>query len=601
MPGETTVHDITMLKTPIVLVKLKDENNKPVVKYKLYVKSDCHGWGSRGWRNARISDENNWYKFYPSVNEAQGILTLSAKTGEGLVSETKEFSIEAGKTYNVNLKLGEPTQPPDIAGFIYTSDEQPYADGFVSATAIGKSGQSKCDHLGYFQITEMDVDKGAKVELYTSHNQIAYTTNIFGKDDNIEWTLPNPTYLCGRVLIEDYTTPATNFTLQIMEKNCTSKVISKDGYFSLPIKRYTFYKKGKKLEISIFVPEYAPVSRELEITNTQKYDFGDIVILNKPAAITGRVVDHNHNPIDAKVVLLQTKNKEGKYFLKVNSNPNNGTFEFNNLPPGNYFVKANAFSDYVESKSFDLNSDENYSLPDLVIQDTNALNILFSFVLPDGSPAANMEVNHFRRKTDEYGTIEAKKMPGTYRNWELTKDTELYYAEKVKIKKGDKNVKIKLIYCPNISGTVTLDGEILDNASLDFRIKNKTYQAKVYAGKFEINALPGKHTIICRNKKITTTVELIEGNDNKINFISGSGTFNFKFPMKQNWWLALFKKVDKNYVYFANKKTAEVDNYKMTDLPVGEYSISAQCRGNYTTSIFIKVSLEKGEIQNIKF
>jgi len=112
------------------------------------------------------------------------------------------------------------------------------------------------------------------------------------------------------------------------------------------------------------------------------------------------------------------------------------------------------------------------------------------------------------------------------------------FAEKIKIKKGDKNVKIKLTYCPNISGTVTLDGEILDNASLDFRIKNKTYQTKIYAGKFEIKALPGKHTIICRNKKITTTVELTEGNDNKIDFTSDSGTFNFKFPMKQNWWLA---------------------------------------------------------------
>ena len=97
------------------------------------------------------------------------------------------------------------------------------------------------------------------------------------------------------------------------------------------------------------------------------------------------------------------------------------------------------------------------------------------------------------------------------------------------------------------------------------------------------------------------TVELIEGNDNKINFTSGSGTFNFKFPMKQNWGITLFKKVNKNYVYFAKKNTAKVDNYKLINLPVGEYSISAQCRGNFTTSIFVKATLKKGEIQNIKF
>ena len=517
-PGKTTVYNFTMLKKPTVFVKLKDENNKSVVKYKLYVKSDCNGWGSEGWRPVTISDENDYYSFHPSVNAAHGIITLKAKTGDGLVSEIKKFSIEAGKTYNVNLKLGEPTQPPDIAGFVYTSDEQPYIDGLISATAIGKSGQSKCDYLGYFQITGMDVDKGARVELCTSRNQIYYTTNVYGKDDNIEWILPKPVYLCGRVFIEDYTTPATNFTLQIMEKYCTSKVISKDGYFSLPIKRYAFYKDRKKLEIRVFVPDYAPVIRELDITNTKKYDFGDIFVLNAPAAITGRVIDHNYNPISAKVILLQTKDNEDKYFLNVNCNPNDGTFEFSNLPPGNYFIKANAFSDYVNSKPFDLNSGENYSLPDLIIQDTNALNIIFSFVLPDGSPAANVEINYFHKKTDEYGMIEAKIKPGTYRNWKFTKGDELYYAEKIKINKKDENIKIKLIYCPNISGTVTLDGEILDNAYLNFRTKYKFYQTQIYAGKFEIKAVPGKYTVTCRSKKVTTTVELTEGKDNEINF-----------------------------------------------------------------------------------
>ena len=65
--------------------------------------------------------------------------------------------------------------------------------------------------------------------------------------------------------------------------------------------------------------------------------------------------------------------------------------------------------------------------------------------------------------------------------------------------------------------------------------------------------------------------------------------------------ISLYKEINKNYAYIYYVETSNSDNLSITKLPEGKYNVNVQCRGNFITNIFIKATLRKGEIQNIKF
>ena len=599
-PGKTTVYDLTMVPKPVVMVKLKDKKGNPVLKYSLKIKTTYKNGSSRGTRNVNLSDENEWYRAELWSRKENMKLSLIAETDDGEIAVQNNIPIKRGEEYKFILTLSNSVQP-DVAGFIYNSDMTPYIDGYIWGHANGKFGNDSCDYLGFFEITGMNVEKGTKIKLTASGNNISFITNVLAGDDNIEWILPEPNKIIGRVYVENINTPVTNFALSIRSTYNKKSFYSENGSFSLPVHNFHL-KQFDKIKLYVFVPGYAPEIREIEFGNNKTFDVGDIIVMNKPAEIIGRVIDHEDNPVSANISLTITKNSYRNNNVLNCRTDENGLFKFTDLPPDTYQVSAYTRLKSVSSEKFELRSGETYTLPDLIIVETNAVDVLFEFVLPDGSPAANARISYFNKSTDENGFIKEKMRPGKHDNWSVNIDDDLYNTEKFEIKNDTEEITVKLIQIPSIKGTATLDGKPLNSAFLYFQRNKNYYSASVFDGKFELKAKPGKYIVTCTDKKVAAVVELKESGENKIDFNSGTAAFEFAFSIEGNWNISLSTKIDGKNINIANYNSVSDDDNKVTKLPAGEYKISAYCRNdNFNTNISTKATLSSGETKKIKF
>ena len=599
-PGKTTVYDFTMFIKPAVMVKLRDEEGTPVLKYSLRIKTTYKNGSSSGTRSVNLSDENDWYRAETWSRNANVKLSLRAEDEDGRVAEKKNISIEPGEEYKFILTLSNSVMP-DLAGFVYKSDMSPYIDGHMWVNVNRQHGYGTCDHLGFFEITGLEAEKGTIIKLHTNYDNNSFTTNVFAGDDNIEWILPEQNRILGRVCIGDIYTPATNFAVSIMSTHNKKAFYSENGIFSLPIRNY-YTKRHTPIKIYVFVSGYAPEIRELELDGSKTYDIGDVIVMNKPATIIGRVIDHEDNPVSANISLMKIKGTGSEHVLNCRNDEDDGTFEFTDLPPDTYVVSAYTRLKSVKSDNFDLRSDETYTLPDLIIIETNSVKVLLKFVLPDGGPAVNARVSYFNKSTDENGFLKEKMRPGRHDNWSIRIEEELYNTEKFEIKKDTEEITVNLIQVPSITGTVTLDGKPLDNAYLNFQGDRNHYSTRVYDGKFEVQAKPGKYTVTYPEIKVVAIVELSESGPNKINFKSGNSTFEFVFPVEGNWNVSLSRKIDNKSVHIANLNTIDDSSSKITKLSAGDYSIYAYCRdGDFRTNISVKSVLKSGETKKITF
>ena len=214
-PGKITVYDFTMFLKPAVMVKLKDEEGKPVLKYSLRIKTTYKNGSSSGTRSVNLSDENDWYRAEMWSRNANVKLSLRAEDEDGRVAEKKNISIEPGEEYKFILTLSNSVMP-DLAGFVYKSDMSPYIDGHMWVNVNGQHAYGSCDHLGFFEITGLEAEKGTKIKLNTNYDNNNFSTNVLAGEDNIEWILPEQNRILGRVCIGDIYTPATNFAVSIM-------------------------------------------------------------------------------------------------------------------------------------------------------------------------------------------------------------------------------------------------------------------------------------------------------------------------------------------------------------------------------------------------
>jgi len=453
-PGETTVYDIAMFRKPVVLVQLKDREGNPILKYTLH-----KGNRSGGGNYVALSDDDDWYRIDICGSDAKGKITLIAETKNWQYAKKENIFIEPDKTNKIILTLSD-VPPPDIAGFVYTSDMNPLVDGYISAKANGKYGDDQCDYLGYFKITGMELKKSEEIKLSAHYKEVNFYTNVFAGDDDFEWVLQKPKRIFGRVCIGDINTPATNYTFSIINK-CSKTFYSQDGTFSLLIDNCIIKKDGKmKIVVPGYVTEYITFNY-IDFKTSNPYDVGDIIIKNKPATITGRVIDQDYNPLSAFVSLMEIKDdSKPKNILNVRNDKTDGTFKFTGLPPGNYYIRANTRFNRAETESFELYSDESYSLPDLMINETNVAHVLFEFILPDGSKASNVKVDYFNKSTDEHGFLKAGIMHRTYRNWKVRIDEKLYSSGKIKIKAGTESITVKLFiyrqFAARLNWTVSL-------------------------------------------------------------------------------------------------------------------------------------------------
>jgi len=603
-PGKTTSYDVEMIpkKETVVMVQLKDINGKPVLNYSLEYSAFYASSSSGGRKNVCISTNDIWYCFDVWTKNRNVKIDLLAKTDEDdKIAKKKNIFIRLGETNKIILTLYE--LKPLVAGFVYKHDMSPYIDGYIRATVNQKYTSDKCDYLGFFEITETDIKPGTKVELSTYYEHNTVTTNIFAGDNNIEWILPELKYIKGRVFTENIYTPATNFSISVINKSSPELFQSENGNFSCLIREYQYFKKqSDSLNVYAFVPGYAPVINKYKWNSINNFDIGNIIVTDKPAKIIGRVIDHEKNPVIANIPLTKIQEKDRNEWIgSTDNDKSNGKFEFTGLPPGIYQVSAQTRISSASSEEFELRSGETYSLPDLIIIETNAPDVLFEFILPDGSPAANARINCFNKLTDENGLIKEKVRTGKHDYLTVEIDEDMYNTEKFEIDSYTKNITFKLIHIPSITGSAYLDGKPMNNVHLQFKGNGNYYGPYVSGGKFEMKAKPGKYVVTCRERKVANVVELSESGENKIDFKSGTAAFEFEFSIKGRWVINLTTKIDNKNVDIAYYNSKNDSGNKISKLSAGEYKIYVQCsKGTFYTNFSFKATLNSGETKKIK-
>jgi len=115
--------------------------------------------------------------------------------------------------------------------------------------------------------------------------------------------------------------------------------------------------------------------------------------------------------------------------------------------------------------------------------------------------------------------------------------------------------------------------------------------------------LPGKYTVFCIKRKITTIADLEESGDNIINFKSGTGTFEFELPHEGKWKISLFKEISHINVPIAIPiRVYNNKSEKSSNIQDGEYIITAYCSDEANkTNITVKSTIKSGETKKIRF
>jgi len=597
-PNQTTVFNFKISAPPKVKVKFIDENGNAILKYKMDFWLKSSGLQGRGTKDVNLDDASEWYNLPLWNGMGKMKLSIIAQTDDEKNGTTNNIQIASDEEYKIILKVNS-DKKANVSGFVYDCEMKPIVDQRVSAGTKLENRNSKTDYLGFFEIFGMNCKTEEVISLNLHRNNVRYTTNVFAGSEDIEWILPKPKYITGRVFIENLDTPATYFDISISSQYNKKSFHTDDGSFSLPIK-IKHPDKKRNIKVSVFVDGYAPESRGVNISDINTLNLGDIIFKNKTAGITGKVVDEEYNPLESRVSLMNINNKE--YILSATTDKIGGSFEFTDIPPGKYQITAYTRFNQVKSEVFELSSEEEYTLPDLVVVETNLVKVLFKFVLTDGTPAAYVQINYLRAITDRDGILETKLKPRNYQSWKVEVSKNLYYTKDITINKNTKELTIKLIPMSNISGTVTLNGKSLNNVNLSFKARDNHYNAKVHDGKFELKAKPGKYAVACSKKKVVTEVELKESDNNIIEFKSGTSTFEFEFPYKSRWSISLNKTVGKTKTLIADFCQKNIDKGRITELPEGYYTFLISGSDEYSgTNFVVNATIKSGETKKIKF
>jgi len=602
-PDEITICNFQASQMPVIMLKVRDKNHKEIKNYSLKVKARYRD---------HLMDSLSINTGTISLNETEEWHRVKLRCEDYLFTKwsLKAFTEEEGEARKENISFEKPeakyivltlcsTQEPAISGFVYKPDDLPLIDTRVSTYSDGKSADGRTDYQGYFEILTSQWEDEKRVRLQTSYNKTSYRTNVTVGSKDIEWNLPESPCIIGRVCIDSANVPATNFAVSVYSKYFHGRkwiFKSNDGKFSLPLSERFFRKTGK---IYAHVTGFAPTGTDFSFENSKKCDVGNIIVSELPAAINGRVVDHENLPMKVWVKLEKSKNGIREKILNVTSDKNDGTFSFTDLPIGTYFVSVFSQVGKTESEPVELASGEIKTIPDLIVATTNIPMVHFTFLLPDGSPAANADVNRMNETTDENGCIEKRMKIGTYKNWSVDLGDNVYFTKPIVITENSKNIQINLLATPKISGEVFLDGLLLDAVQLDFQGDGQ-YYSMARNGLFEVRAKPGKYIVSCMERKVVSIVELTEGENNKINFTSGNSAFEFEFPIEGIRLSLKFENRNISLVYLSSSSCKGLS--KISKLPSGEYTIFASVyKENVRTNIIRKAILNNNEKKKIVF
>ncbi len=601
MPGKTTECEITVTMKPVVMLKVIDEKGEIILSYSFNSKTktpnSSYGFGS----SIDLKEGEEWGRLELGMQEKTAVLSVKVETDDGKMAETNGIMIVSGKTNFVVLTLAE-TLPIIAAGFVYDHDMQPLVDKSIWARQEKDTSHGSSDHLGYFEITGMNIKKGTEVKLNTSHANIQLETNVLAGVDNIEWVLREPKIIKGRVCIETSDNPATNFNIGLYNDYNKKNFISENGKFSLPANKNSNM-KWQKGKLYAYIEGYAPATVEFDFDGSGICDVGDIIVNEKTGTIKGRVIDDSGNPMSVDVGLLKKKGNSYHHILNARSDKSDGTFVFEDLPLETLTVTAFSKINTAASKPIKLNSGEILTIPDLIIVSSNSTLVDFNFLLPDGAPAANAHINYFGENSDKNGYLEKRIRFGNYNSWEIMLNGRTYYSDEFTINKNTTQLTVQLNSSSKITGRATINGVPINNTKISFQLGRKWFRVTVFNGNFEFEGSQGKYVVACQKHKCVAEVKLTESGPNEINFKSGSGTFKFQFPFPGKWLTDISLKINGMHSTMARTRTGNNDNQaKVTELPAGEYRIYVYCRdSNFTTNFSTTATLKTGETKKITF
>jgi len=518
MPGKTTRCDIVLFSQPVVMLKFIEKNGTAILNYSLEADTKAPHYSIGFGSSVHLSENEEWSKVRLGVPSTTAILSLKAQTTDGKVGETNGIAITSGKT-NFIVLTAYKTPLITATGFIYDYEMKPIIDKDVWAFLPegGNASIGKSDHLGYFEIKNLGVKPGDEIKLRLNYLNNYYETNVLAGSTDIEWVMPAPKIITGRVCLENSQTPATNFFLglgAVYARQYTA-IDSDNGTFKMYVKTTTNGEKGK---IFAHVAGYTPACAEFNFNDGNICNIGDIILEGKNGTIKGRVIDDSGNPMSVEISI--SKILDGNYheIVAMNNNPDDGTFTFKNVPLETIVVFANSKIHSVMSKPIKLKSGETKIIPDLIIVTTNSALVDFEFLLPDGDPAGNADVKYFNKSTDENGELTERIRFGNYEDFEINLDGQTYYSEKFVINKNTTRIIVKLKFPSKIIGTATIDGKPLNNVQLDFYLNGKYYYANVFNGKFEFEGPEGLYSVFYRKEKYTLKLKLTKDGTNVIKF-----------------------------------------------------------------------------------
>jgi len=613
------VCDLIVYEEAKIFIKVVDEDGNSVPEYHLRIDADVGE--QQGIRDQKVDQTKaEWFRVMPHgwQRTFKTILSFKARY-QNMLSETiKNIQWGDGETRHIILTLK--AQEPQITGRFYYPDGVPVPNETVDAKA-----KQSCDEVrvfsdadGYFEIIGLQAGENEIVNLSAEKNGAFADTNVINGSRDVPLLLQGPRCVIGRVFYENLETPATNFVVReermVFRDTVDIEFSSEDGRFE--IKPYNHIISGR-LELLIEADGYATKEVHGMIGKKVVCDVGDIILRKTGATLKGKVIDHLGNPVSTEVSLRTTVRNQQSSAL-TETNPEDGSYEFVNLPGGKVNVYARLTRDFAEGKvgPIELKNGEITIAPDIIIWTTNLIEATITLVMPDASPAANSFIFDFSTMTDSRGKVTlwlpegyypplnirlgCRRLPTGYTFGEVLGK---YLSEPFDVTPSTTHLTLQIEKSGGISGFVMKDGNPF-SGEIKFYGKISSGSCDVREGNFTIKIPPGQYFVLCSRLKSVTDINLKKDGQNNINFQTGAGKVTVSPPQINNGqWKISITHIHLGYGFdigatFVNKNS---DKIVFDSLPAGEYSVSAYRFGKDATNLQTSLTIGNGEHKNVSF
>ncbi len=619
-PDVSTICNLIAFTEAKIFIHVVEENGEPVPEY--FLRIDSAVGEQNGWRHIKVDQiKNPWFRVMPFgwQRTAETFIDVSAKYHDQLSETVTNLSWQANEEKYITLTLHP--QAPQITGRLFYYDGAPAAEKAIYAKVkrTGKEVRVMTESDGYFEITGLNEKTNSVIELTTFNYQYSVTTNVLNGSRNIIFRLGKQRKIIGKVFYDNLENVATNFNVisdDVVKNPSFNKTFqNENGEFEIDF-------EGGYYSITISAENYAAKKIHVDFSKNIICDVGNIILHKEDASVEGRVINHLGEPIFTEV-LLHYGNFRQNVSYKTKTNPNDGSYSFQNVPEGDANISVTLTFPYLfgEIRSIKIRDGETTFAPDLVIWTTNMYKTEITLLMPDGSPAANIMIKNHFTMTDSQGKV-ILWLPESQGNiivaqtgYQRTQDgfsycgscggSKKYFSESFDITPQTYDLTLSLMSPSKISGFITKDN-LPFTGRLIFFNKDNLANSSARNGRFTVELPSGDYFVISPKQALISRVKLESGENNKIVLKKENGKIIVKIPdEKSDDW-----KVCINYEFPAEKKsfnlyTSNIDARKGTfsfeNMPRGDYLIVAKRFGKYPTNLYKRVYLKAEKTETISF